>query len=160
MPLPLQELASRHPLFNRLTGQVIWLLFEERGIEPPVIDAFMGRYLAWRERHLEILRPVLEQRAEDTPYIQIQTRPGSGACASCASLNGLILPVGSPLARNFLPPYSLGCRTSAVLLSRAAFNSLPNPRLVDDTIPLPRPKLHCDDDWIFHADWTGPGFLP
>lgn len=155
-----QELAKLHPLFTRLTGQVIWTLFEESGASPQAADAFMDRYLAWREACLRAVEPVLLKDPAMPPYIQVLAdgaawgRAPGKVCPSCAALDGLVIDTSHPHAVRFLPPYSLGCRARPLALSHAAFAALASPQMVDLDAEPPRRKLTCDTDWILDHAWA------
>lgn len=152
-------LAQKHPLFSRLSGQVIWYLFEERDIPVPVIEAFMDKVIVWLRQWVDLLRPILEDEPGAPGFLRIhlaKTRGAGQACSFCQGLEGKILRLNEPNARRFLPPYSVGCRTRAELLHEAP----PDAVFLDTTVLTPPKRLHCDTDWLFEQDWTTNAELP
>ena len=153
-------LAQLHPFFSRLSGQVIWCLFEERDVPPEVIDAFMDRFGSWFRSCLETLRPVLTGDPAMPPYVRVLVDGAAwdgaapSACASCAALHKAVIPTAHPHAVRFLPPYSLGCRARPVLLSQKEFAALDAPRMADLDGEAPLWKLTCDSEWIFSFPWA------
>ncbi len=155
-----KDLASRHPLFSRLTGQVIWLLFEEHKASSEDIDAFMEHYLAWRNEQLAVMA---ELEANRGAYLRITTEPPSDAigddgyiatrppCKHCRSLNGAILPASHPDLIRCLPPFALGCRCRAEFIPA---EDVPQNAPLIFSSEMPRHELHCASEWIFSVPWA------
>ncbi len=160
MNIDFKDLASRHPLFSRLTGQVIWLLFEEHKASSEDIDAFMEHYLAWRNEQLSVMAALEANRGA---YLRITTDPpvntGNDAphiasrppCKHCRSLHGAILPASHPDIIRCLPPFALGCRCRAELITSEQVP--PNAPLIF-SCEMPRRELHCASEWIFSVPWA------
>ncbi len=160
MRIDLNELASRHPLFSRLTGQVIWLLFEEHKASQEDIDAFMEHYLAWRAEQLGVMAGLEANRGA---YLRITTDPPTDGlatdgyiasrppCKHCRSLNGAILPASHPDVIRCLPPFALGCRCRAELITA---DRIPENAPLIFSCEMPRRELYCTSEWIFSVPWA------
>ncbi|MGE4296588.1 MAG: hypothetical protein AB7E47_01045 [Desulfovibrionaceae bacterium] len=151
-----KELLRRHPLFTRLSGQVIWLLFEEHGAAPDDIDAFMDQYVLWRDEQLGVFKRLLSTpdgmlriRADQTAALGA---PCPAPCPTCERLNGLLVAASDPRLLDWLPPYSLGCRARATFV---AADEPPGGAAPIDTAATPPPRsLHCPSGWIFTHPWA------
>jgi hypothetical protein len=175
--MDMKQLSDMHPLYSRLTGQVIWLLFEENDARQEDIDAFMDLVLQRKERELDTMRALLENPAlylrvelQDVPCLSgnIQSRdelsgdmlpPGSPcgiqtalppACSCCAALHGHVLPASHPQLLRYMPPYGLGCRCTPRAITAQEATGAP----LLTAKPLPPQKLHCDSGWLFHMCWA------
>jgi hypothetical protein len=159
MNIDFKDLASRHPLFSRLTGQVIWLLFEEHKASSEDIDAFMEHYLAWRDEQLTVMAAL---EANRSAYLRITTDPPANnsddgytamrpPCKHCRALHGAILPASHPDLIRCLPPFALGCRCRAEIISA---EEVPENAPLIFTSEMPRYELHCASEWIFSVPWA------
>jgi hypothetical protein len=154
-----QELIARHPLFSKLSGQVIWLLFEEHDADPADIGAFMDHFMPHFTGQLDVLRRLLEH-PDGWLRIRVSAPPGAesdaarAACPACAALDGSFLAASDPRLAAFLPPYSLGCRARAEFVDAAAFAALDAPRLLPPDAPTPPRELHCPSEWLFSHPWA------
>jgi len=151
-----KDLLQEHPLFARLSGQVVWYLFEERGFAPEDIDGFMLRFEALKAETAALLRQV---RGPDNRggwlLLERAVDAASGAvCPACSRYSGACAPLDAPEILAFVPPFSLGCRLRGRVVSAADFERLA-PRPVRRDLALPRPvsRLVCDNDWIFRRPW-------
>lgn len=161
--MDMKQLSEKHPLYSRLTGQVIWVLFEENDAEQDDIDIFMDLCLKRKERDLQVLQKLLDNPAlylkvqlEDIPCLHdakgncTAKHPDLPApCAHCAAVNGRVIPASHPDMLKYLPPYGLGCRCTPLAITAEEAEGAP---LLTDA-PLPLHKLHCDSGWLFHMHW-------
>lgn len=137
--------ARAHPLYRRMTGQAVWLFFEERDIPPALAQAFVDRYWDRRERVLAELARCLGLLGE-TPsgftLERVRTGPGP-ICPVCRDLAGKAFAL-EPGFQRFFPPFSISCRIEARPVEAgedARFSPLP--------ALAPPPRLYCDDEWLF-----------
>ncbi|MFV0421430.1 hypothetical protein [Oleidesulfovibrio sp.] len=161
--MDIKQLSDKHPLYSRLTGQVIWVLFEENDAEQDDIDTFMDLCLKRKERDLQVMQTLLDNpslylkvQIEDIPCLS-----GSEGCCKtkhpdlpppcecCVALDGRVLPASHPELLKYLPPYGLGCRCTPKAVTAA--EAADAPPLTDASLPLR--KLHCDSGWLFHMHW-------
>ncbi|WP_461209165.1 hypothetical protein [Desulfocurvus sp. DL9XJH121] len=145
-PAP-RRLLDLHPLFRRLSGEVIWLMFEEHDADPEAIQAFMDRLGGVLGRTTELIEAALS--GEDV-YARVTVREGRTPCETCARLAGRIIPLGREGAESLLPPYALGCPLGAEIVAPGADTPPPGPELLPGDAPHGR--LVCGD-WIFSHPW-------
>ncbi len=143
---PDKTLLDQHPLFRRLTGQVIWTYLEELGAQAEAIDAFMDRMLALREAVLT-LHQTLEEEGGALRLVLADTPTDAGGfcapCAHCAALVGQAIPADSPEVIALMPPYTLGCRLWAEHLDAPAVLRQSETRLLTDPAELPAHGPFC-----------------
>lgn len=148
------DLARMHPLYARMTGQVVWVMFEEREIDPEIIDGFMSEYVTTRETALVTLGALLDPDSPIT-HFRIEKRCDlplpDPFCRECAALEGKIIPVSRGDMLRFFPPFSLGCRLRAAPVPENEPIDQ-NALLPEDAAPPPS-GLYCKDEWIFRTDW-------
>lgn len=150
-----KELMSRHPLFKRLTGQVVWTLLEEAGLDPDAIDAFMSRFEKLRAETLDLLDEL------DNEGGALEITEHSTICASCESCAGLVghcIPGDVPDPIRLMPPYGLGCRLTARHLQPATLLANTEARLLIDPDDLPGggPLCSCAMEQDDLARWLLP----
>lgn len=155
-----KELLLQHPLFKKLSGQIVWYMFEERDVPPEDVDSFFTHLEACRVETLDAMRHLLHPPSDDeSACLLIEVRQGREApppCSRCKAMDGVVLPADHPRLLEYMPPYSVGCRARARVISseRGAKllekqgNSLPEP---------PGYELHCPSEWIFSHDWSEQG---
>lgn len=102
-----KQLAELHPLFNRLSGQVIWTLLEDNDATPEEADLFMTRYFAWRDAVLDTMQRMY---ANPRGFVVLRTQDCGRACPKCARLDGHYFSAAMPDLADHLPPFSIGCR--------------------------------------------------
>jgi len=163
----MRELLARHPLFGRLSGQVVWNLLEEEGVPEPDIDGFMLRLDDVLPRVAEFVKVFLNppgpgwlvrlELSGPLPWgVAAEAAPPAKACAVCRALDGFVFPAGDPASLPFLPPFSLGCRLWPRLVPpgggkpAAGKGKAPGKAL----LPPSRSRLACDDGWIFRHPWA------
>ncbi|WP_430735090.1 hypothetical protein [Halodesulfovibrio aestuarii] len=149
-----KTLSNIHPLFSRLSGEVIWLLMEEHDASSEDINVFMDNVMAWRSAHLQNMRRLFENKEL---YLQITVdRVGDipadqEACITCEKLSGKIIPASHPDLISLLPPYSLGCRCRGKIITKAELPESP------DYLPLedcPKHSFMCSTGWFLNYSWA------
>jgi hypothetical protein len=149
-----KDLLQKHPLFTRLSGQIVWYLFEERGYEPELIDGFMQRFERLKSETAELMRRARDPANQGGVLVierSLDSDDASGApCALCTALENVALALDAPQLEIWLPPFSLGCRLRGrVVPPGAGLAPTPESR-------LPQPPVHllvCEDEWIFARPW-------
>lgn len=152
-----KELLERHPLFRRLSGQIVWYLFEERDIPPETIDAYFASLEACRIETLDLMRRLLDPPADlGRVHLHVRLVPGdenAPPCPRCGRMHDILIPADHPRLLEYLPPYGLGCRARGRLLAEAEAAHL----LTRQPAELPEPpghELSCPSEWLFEYDWT------
>ncbi len=152
-----KELMRRHPLFKRLSGEVVWLMFEERDIPPESIDAYFSCLEGVRVETLDVMRRLLSPPSDaGKVYLQVTLRPGdekAQPCARCGRMRNILIPADHPRILEYMPPYGLGCRATGRVLNEQEAA----PLLEKQGSELPEPpghELSCPSEWIFEYDWT------
>lgn len=148
-------LLEAHPTLRRLSGQVVWCLFEDAETPAAHAQAFLDRYEATKAEALPLLAAALAAPGapggEDAaPWVRIRVDGPGPACAACAALDGRCLRLDGPGALAFLPPFALGCPARAERLPGAPGPGAP---LVDRAAPSPHGRLVCGQ-WIFTHPWA------
>lgn len=147
-------LSNLHPLFTRLSGQVIWLLMEEHDASSEDLNAFMDNVMAWRASHLQTMRSLLEDKKL---YMQITVdRIGDipkdqEACKTCEKLSGKIVSASHPDLIAMLPPYSLGCRCRGKVITEEELPDSPDFLMPED---CPRHSFMCPTGWFLSYPWA------
>lgn len=151
-----KELLQQHPLFKKLSGQIVWYMFEERGTPQEDIDAFFIHLEVCKVEALDVMRRLLESVDDEEPaWLRVEVRPGTEdapPCPRCLAVKGLLLPANHPRLLEYLPPYSVGCRARGHVLSArdaAEMGGEQSPELP----PPPGHLLHCPTEWIFEHKW-------
>ncbi|SKA69295.1 hypothetical protein [Desulfobaculum bizertense] len=145
------EVVECHPLIRRLSGQVIWCMFEEYDANPGDIQAFLDRYDKRKTRTLEI---IARAKSGDPTLagIRLELTLPAKACPICRRLSGKFIPVSDERFYSFLPPFGLGCAARAVALSPEELKE----QKAEDSLTdeeLPPCELLCGD-WIFTHPWS------
>lgn len=143
-----RRLLDLHPLFRRLSGEVIWLMFEEHDADPDDIQAFMDRLHGQLERTKELIEAALS--GEDL-YARVTLDEGPAPCEACARLVGRFIPLGREGAQRLLPPYALGCPLRAEVAVPQPMDAPPTALIGPDETP--HGELVCGE-WIFTHPWS------
>ena len=147
-------LSNLHPLFTRLSGQVIWLLMEEHDASSEDVNAYMDNVMAWKTAHLQTMRRVLE---DNNLYVQITVDhigdipTDQEACKTCESLSDKIIPASHPDLISMLPPYSLGCRCRGKIITEAELPKKPDFLTPED---CPKHSFMCETGWFLNYPWA------
>lgn len=148
MSMSQAQLLDRHPLLRRLSGQIIWLMFEEHDIDPDVIQAF-----------LDSMQPVLHDSAEiieaamsgEELYARITTTHDRIPCEGCAKMVGRAIALSRDGAETLLP-YGLGCPLRAEIIPPTQ-DAPAEKDLLDPAEGSPHGHLLCGE-WIFSHPWN------
>lgn len=154
-------LLETHPLFRRLSGQIVWLLLEEQELSEAAIGAFLDRIEELRQATIQLMVDVAA--GHGPAYLELVRGDGGNplaaapeyargeTCADCARIAGRVIDTSAPDWQTLLPPYGLGCRLCARPWTRP---EAPDTALLLSPAELPTPKLTCDSEWIFRTDWA------
>jgi hypothetical protein len=149
----IRKLTELHPLYRRLSGQVIWLMFEEHEAPEKHIGAFLERYERLKRENLELLALALETPSEFTHLLLEPARTGH-ICSKCAAVSGAAVELNRIDPARRFPPFGLGCALRPKLLTMDEFERMDlaatNPAETD----FPEHKLLCGE-WIFGRPWAG-----
>lgn len=113
---------EQHPMFRRLSGQVIWALLEENDASQEECGLFMDTFY---ERFQNLVRVLARTKSHPHGFIRIIAGPAHDklhdegpctGCTGCDSLAGAIYPANMPNLIEHLPPYSIGCSLSMEFL--------------------------------------------
>lgn len=149
-------LVDCHPLLRRLSGQVIWCMFEEYEADPADIDAFLQWYEARRAEALSLIARVQDPvPSGDIAALRIDVQNTPNTCDFCAALSGKYIDASDPDLPNLMPPYGLGCAARAVAVTPEDAAALdPADRITGEITPPC--NLLCGD-WIFTHPWSTRG---
>ncbi len=110
------QFIEQHPMFRRLSGQVIWGLLEENDATQEECGLFMDTFY---ERFQTMVGALARTASHPSGFIRITAGPAHDAlsahgdacqgCAGCETLAGTIYPASMPHLIAHLPPYSIGC---------------------------------------------------
>lgn len=98
-------LRGRHPLFKRLSGDVIWGLYEELGYDDDACGTAMDDFFVEMTEVLTAM-DCLERNAGACFTVTADTVP----CAQCQAVFGAVFTTSAPDWRHFLPPFAVGCQ--------------------------------------------------
>ncbi len=132
-----RELRNRHPLYARLSGDVIWALFEELGYDDEQCGQALDAAIAQMHHVLAVMR-----RLENDPTAYFVLR-GDPVCECCAPLLRGAFPAARPAWRRFLPPFAVGCRMSCEILDAAVLKEKGYSVLADGEFAPPDCPLLC-----------------
>ncbi|MDD6181595.1 MAG: hypothetical protein ACI33N_06475 [Desulfovibrionaceae bacterium] len=115
-----RALRARHPLYARLNGEVVWMLYEELGWDAGQCGRYMDRFLADMQAALAVMDAV-EQAPQRRFRIAGRTLPdGREECCPgcpCRQLLGREIHGRMPDWLSLLPPFAVGCHLRAVLVA-------------------------------------------
>lgn len=148
-----KDLLQQHPLFKKLSGQIVWYMFEERETPQEEIDEFFTHMEACRVETLKAMRQLLDPSSSDgeAPWLLVEVEHGpepAPPCERCKSMHGKLLPPDHPRLLEYMPPYSVGCRARprAISAEQARERLEANPQLLPEP---PGHMLHCPSEWMF-----------
>ncbi len=109
-----KELRGRHPLYSRLSGEVVWGLYEELGYSVEDCGKAMDVFL---EQMCEILlvMDALEAKSEGCFILEFS----NSECAGSQNISERVIPVSKADWRKFLPPFAVGCNAAIKMLNAA-----------------------------------------
>ncbi|BBD06760.1 hypothetical protein [Desulfovibrio ferrophilus] len=142
------QLLDRHPLLRRLSGQIVWLMFEEHDADPDDIQAFLDRMQPVMNGSAELIEAIL---SGEELYARIR-RDGKGVpCEKCTAMEGKAIALHQEGAEQLLPPYGLGCPLRAEIIPPGQ-----RPPDEDELLDPAKGSAHGDlvcGDWIFTHPW-------
>lgn len=133
-----RALRSRHPLYTRLSGDVIWGLFEESGLDAEACGKAMDDFIA---DMMEILPAMDRLERQEAEYFVFRLK--ASACDRCASLDGKAVAVTNPNWRRLLPPFAVGCAVSCRALDEAELAREACTVVQPEDLETPERKLIC-----------------
>ena len=134
-----KRLRNSHPLYGRMNGEVIWVAYEELGYDAETCATAMDAELDLRHRTVSLMA-TLEQCPDACCVLELPEAP-CASCTACPDLEHLSIDAMTPQWRQCLPPYAIGCRVHARLLShKDAQQAGCSPVKGDD---LPRRGMLC-----------------
>ncbi len=110
-----KRLRNSHPLYGRMNGEVIWVAYEELGYDAETCATAMDAELDLRHRTVSLMA-TLEQCPDACCVLELPEAP-CASCTACPDLEHLSIDAMTPQWRQWLPPYAIGCRVHARLLS-------------------------------------------
>lgn len=99
-----RAMRGRHPLYTRLSGDVVWGLFEETGCTAEQCGGLMDAFI--EEMHNIIDSMAVLERAEVSAFV---LDVPESACENCRALHGIRVPLAYANWRDLLPPFAVGC---------------------------------------------------
>lgn len=147
---PQSALIEAHPTLRRLSGQVIWCMFEEADAALEDIQSFLDRYEAIKAHTTALVAKALDPA--HAPLVRLTVSGPGPSCASCQRLHGTVLRLDGPEAVRFLPPFALGCRIEAESVAQQDEAALAHLPRVDRQQSAPPCDLVCGE-WIFSQVW-------
>lgn len=105
-----KNLRGRHPLYSRLSGDVVWGFFEEQGYDAEACGQAMDDFIA---RMHEILAAM--DALEKNTASCFSLHPDTVQCQQCGAFSGKVISNSTPQWRRFLPPFAVGCTVRCVL---------------------------------------------
>lgn len=143
------QILDRHPLFRRLSGQIVWYMFEENEAREEDLHAFMDRINDLREEVLEQTELALEK---EEMFLRIEQHGPQAPCERCAKLVGKHIQLNMEQSEKMLPPYALGCPLKGELVPPSEGAPDANEILSADA-DIPHGELICGE-WIFTHPWA------
>lgn len=108
-----KALRNSHPLYSRLSGEVVWGIFEELGYDTERCGREMDAFLAGMEEVLMVMDRV---ESDAAAYVTLLRHP---SCGRCEVLPDEVVPASYPEWRRFLPLFAVGCRMGCAVLDDA-----------------------------------------
>ncbi len=131
-----KALRNRHPLYTRLSGDVVWALFEDLGYDPERCGEAMDAFIAEMHHTLAVMRRL---ETDAAAYLVLRGK----LCERCALLADQALSAANPDWRRFLPPFAVGCRITCDALDAAAVKEAGCAVLPDGEAAPPDCPLLC-----------------
>lgn len=104
-----KDLRSRHPLYARLSGDVVWGIFEENGYDEAACGTAMDDFFARMNDILQSMNALEKNKARC-----FTLHPDDAQCQECHALAGQVIATSTPDWRRFLPPFAVGCTVRCV----------------------------------------------
>lgn len=110
-----RELRRRHPLFSRLSGDVIWALYEDLGYDAEACGRAMDDFIA---RMHTVLEAVDRLEKGEARYFALENIPPG--CVAALPRKGEALCAHGVGWQQLLPPYAVGCPVTVRVLADEA----------------------------------------
>lgn len=108
-----QALRAGHPLYARLSGDVVWGLYEELGYSAEACGQAMDAFI---DQMHEVLAVMDTLETTQAPGLSLVL--GVPACEQAGHLGGMVISGGDPAWRELLPPFAVGCRMGCAIVRR------------------------------------------
>ncbi|SHN63169.1 hypothetical protein [Desulfovibrio litoralis] len=145
----IKELQEKHPLFSKITGQVVWVACEEQGMNEEHINMFMDSFMELRETTLELM---FKLKDNPSSFLLIKKEPRFNhlPCSGCNSMVDCIIPASAPDIYKYMPPYSINCvcRGEYLKAEEALEYASKKQCSIKDLFPktLPEINIYCDNN--------------
>lgn len=133
-----QSLRGSHPLYRRLSGDVIWALYEEQGFTQEECGIAMDAFIAQMHNVLAVMARIEEDK---NLFLGFEYR--QRGCEQCAGLAGKAVPGSDPEWRRCLPPYAVGCSVDCIALDKQELLQRGVTIEASSTLLLPERPLMC-----------------
>jgi hypothetical protein len=114
-----KELRATHHLYKRVSGEIVWALLEENGINTDYASVFLDDFLS----EMHYLISVMDQLEKNTDAF-FTFVAHEAVCASCNPFVGKIVSAGDADWRKCLPPFAVGCHITCQILSADEIQAL------------------------------------
>lgn len=106
-----KRLRSIHPLYKRLSGDVVWVLLEEYGYDQSQCGQFLDQTIAQMHKILAVMEKVEQVPGLACVYEKWVDKEGTcTVCDCCGFLEGKVVPGTGAAAFAFFPPFGVGCQ--------------------------------------------------
>ena len=130
-------LRSRHPLYTKLSGDVIWELFEENGYDADTCGKAMDNFIEDMYAVLSVMDNLENGHGSCFGYIL-----KAQGCEQCASLEGKAL-FASHDWKIFLPPFAVGCALTCKVMDEEDIASGKYTLVAPEDLLTPERNLLC-----------------
>ncbi len=139
-PAQQKALRNRHPLYGRLSGEAVWVLLQECGLDEMGIDRFMDGLFVEMRTTIVLMDALERGAAKGFCYEAVWP-----LCPACASLAGRIVFAAKTDWLRLLPPFAVGCGLRCRLVREEDASALLKKEKVY-TVPdeMPSCSLICD----------------
>ncbi len=107
-----KRLRNIHPLYKRLSGDVVWALLQENGFDDNVAGKLMDAVLDEMHGVVAAMSAV-----ERNPQMSLTLKAKGPVCERCAVFHGTVLSSVNPQWIDFLPPFAVGCQMTCEVTS-------------------------------------------
>lgn len=133
-----KALRRRHPLYTRLSGDTVWGLLEETGLDADACGTAMDAFLADMR---EVLLVMDRLERGEAGYLAFRLK--GPVCAQCGLLAGKAVTTADSHWRSCLPPFAVGCSVGCLALNQADLAREPRSVVPVADLTLPRRALLC-----------------
>lgn len=108
-------LRNKHPLYSRLSGEVVWGLYEEQGFDAHDCGKAMDAFIEAMHATVATM-----DRLERDPRAFLAVKAGDTACPGCTAFSGRAVQASNPAWLQCLPPFGVGCKAACEALDESA----------------------------------------